>query len=191
MCHQAQLHTQRCGPTFKFGILLPYDRNDALQIDEDNGNQLWRLSIGTEMEQIDEYDTFRNMGRGVKPPRENQRIRVHIVFDVKHDLRRKARLVAGGHMTSPSKDSVYSGGVVTLRSLRLTDLTLMQLMWAIPISWLTLRKSSTSLLDLNLVTDKVVYSSSSRLSMDFEPVELVGIILCRYTHGHGILPTQG
>ena len=71
------------------------------------------------MNQIDEYETFRNMGRGVKPPGDHQRIRVHFVFDVKHDLQRKARLVAGGHtMTAPPKDSVYSG-VVTLISLRL------------------------------------------------------------------------
>ena len=118
MCRQAKLHTQRRGPTFKFGILLPNDRNHALQIDKDNGNQSWQLSIDVEMNQIDEYETFRNMGRGVKPPRDHQRIRVHFVFDVKHDLRRKARLVAGGHMTAPPKDSVYSG-VVTLRSLRL------------------------------------------------------------------------
>ena len=35
-----------------------------------------------------------------------------------HDLRHKARLVAGGHLTDPSQDSNYSG-VVSLRSLRI------------------------------------------------------------------------
>jgi hypothetical protein len=34
------------------------------------------------------------------------------------DLHCKSRLVAGGHMTAPPKDSIHSG-VVTLRSLRL------------------------------------------------------------------------
>ena len=43
---------------------------------------------------------------------------VHLVFDVKYDLRRKARLVAGGHLTDPSKEDVYSG-VVSLRSIRI------------------------------------------------------------------------
>ncbi len=118
MCRQAKLHTERRGPTYKFGILLPNDRNHALRIDKDNDNHVWETSIGVEMAQIAEYNTFRNMGRGAKPPRDHQRIRVHFVFDVKHDLRCKSRLVAGGHMTAPPKDSVYSG-VVTLRSLRL------------------------------------------------------------------------
>jgi hypothetical protein len=118
MCLQAKLQTERRGPTYKFGILLPTDRNHALRIDKDNDDHLWETSLGTEMDQIAEYNTFRNMGRGAKPPRDHQRIRVHFVFDVKHDLRRKSRLVAGGHMTAPPKDSVYSG-VVTLRSLRL------------------------------------------------------------------------
>ena len=40
------------------------------------------------------------------------------MFDVKHDGHHKARYVAGGHLTDPPLDSVYSG-VVSLRSLRL------------------------------------------------------------------------
>jgi Reverse transcriptase (RNA-dependent DNA polymerase) len=46
---------------------------------------------------------------------------VHLIFDVKHDLKHKAWLVAGGHLTDPPKDSAYSG-VVSLRSLRLVAL---------------------------------------------------------------------
>jgi hypothetical protein len=116
MCWQAKLHTERRGPTYKFGILPPTDRNHALRIDKNNNDHLWETSLGTEMDQIAKYNTFRNMGRGAKPPRDHQRIRVHFVFDVKHDLHRQSRLVAGGHMTAPPKDSIYSG-VVTLRSL--------------------------------------------------------------------------
>ncbi len=40
---------------------------------------------------------------------------------MKHDLSHKARIVAGGHLTDPPKDSVYSG-VVSLQSLRLVAL---------------------------------------------------------------------
>ena len=43
---------------------------------------------------------------------------MHLVFDVKYDLRQKACLVAGGHLTDPSKEDVYSG-VVSLRSIRI------------------------------------------------------------------------
>jgi hypothetical protein len=74
--------------------------------------------MDTEIEQIDEYDTFKDMGKGRPPPRDHNKIRVHFVYDVKHDLCLKSRLVAKGNLTAPPKGSVYSG-VVTLRSLRL------------------------------------------------------------------------
>ncbi len=66
-----------------------------------------------EISQIDEYETFKDMGVGRPPPQDHQKIRVHFVYDVKHDLRLKSRLVAEGNLTDPPKDSVYSG-VVTL-----------------------------------------------------------------------------
>ncbi len=45
-------------------------------------------------------------------------IRVHLVFDVKHDRRHNARLVADGPLTEVPVNSVYFG-VVSLRGLRL------------------------------------------------------------------------
>jgi hypothetical protein len=54
----------------------------------------------------------------VTPPPGFKRIRVHIVYDVKHDGRHKARLVADGHLTDIPLDSVYSG-VISLRGFRL------------------------------------------------------------------------
>ena len=47
-----------------------------------------------------------------------KKIRVHLIFAVKHDGRQKARLVAGGHLTPDPIESIYSG-VVSIRSLRL------------------------------------------------------------------------
>ena len=44
--------------------------------------------------------------------------RVHFVFDVKHYLKFKARLVADGHLTKEPNETVYSE-VVSLRNLRL------------------------------------------------------------------------
>ena len=70
------------------------------------------------MDQIDEYSTFEDLGEGVKAPIGYQRIRVHMVYDVKHDGSRKARLVVGGHLTGIPSESVYPG-VVSLRGLRL------------------------------------------------------------------------
>ena len=118
MVKQAKLSQARHGPTYKFGILVPKNKKHALEIDAANGNKRWQQSMDSEIAQIDEYDTFKDMGKGRPPPRDYKKIRVHFVYDVKHDLRLKSRLVTEGNLTAPPKDSVYSG-VVTLRSLRL------------------------------------------------------------------------
>ena len=70
------------------------------------------------MVQLDDYDCFHDQGKGVNIPKGYKKIRVHLIYDVKHDGRHKARLVADGHLTDIPVDSVYSG-VVTLRGLRL------------------------------------------------------------------------
>jgi len=54
--------------------------------------------------------------REAKPPDGYKRIRVHLVFDVKHDGCHKSCLVADGHLTKVLLESVYSG-VVSLRGL--------------------------------------------------------------------------
>ena len=53
-----------------------------------------------------------------KPPKDYKRIRVHFIFNVKHDRRHKARLVARGHLTNVPLTSVYSR-VVLLCGIRL------------------------------------------------------------------------
>jgi hypothetical protein len=50
-----------------------------------------------------------------------QEIKCHIVFDVKMDFTRKARFVAGGHMTQPASSVTYSS-VVSRDSVRLAFL---------------------------------------------------------------------
>ena len=50
-----------------------------------------------------------------------KKIDCHIIFDIKTDLTRKARLVAGGHQTDVPKESVYSS-VVSRDSVRIAFL---------------------------------------------------------------------
>ena len=47
-----------------------------------------------------------------------KQISCHMIFDIKMDLMRKARLVAGGHMMDPPKESTYSS-VVSRDSIRI------------------------------------------------------------------------
>ncbi len=51
-----------------------------------------------------EYKKFKNLRKGVPIPVIFKIIRVHLVFDMKFGLRRKAMLVAGGNLTGPPKD---------------------------------------------------------------------------------------
>ena len=118
MLKQSQMKSMRRGIRYKFGVRLPLSYKDAIEQDKANGNTDWQDAVATELGQIASYNTFKDMGKGVAPPQGYQRINVHLIFDVKPTLARKARLVAGGHMTEPPKESVYSG-VVSLRSLRL------------------------------------------------------------------------
>ena len=126
MIHKALLHQGRRPPKFKFGYQVPRDYKEAMTLDKINGNTLWKDAIDKEIEQLDEYSTFKDLGsaqwdRGkvTNAPSDHKKIRVHLVFDVKHDGRHKARLVADGHLTDDPAEDVYSG-VVSLRSLRLT-----------------------------------------------------------------------
>ena len=47
-----------------------------------------------------------------------KKISCHMIFDIKMDLTRKARLVARGNMTDPLKESTYSS-VVSRDSIRI------------------------------------------------------------------------
>ena len=85
---------------------------------EKEQNELWKQTITTELDQINEYKTFRILEDHEYTPTGYKRIPYHFVFDVKIDGRRKARLVAGGHRTDPPKEDTYSG-VVSLEGVRI------------------------------------------------------------------------
>ena len=104
--------------THKFGIQLPKSIEEALELDTRNGDGLWRKA--TEKEYINILPAF----RFDKSNRENkvtigyQHIRCHWIFDIKMDLTRKARFVAGGHMTTTPSSLTYAS-VVSRESVRI------------------------------------------------------------------------
>ena len=104
-------------PKYKFGVQVPVSVRHALYLDRFNGDNLWRLAIEKEIKEINSFGTFRTV-----TPEDNldeyKKIPYHIVFDVKFDGRRKARLVADGNHTTMAKDDVFSG-VVGLDTVRL------------------------------------------------------------------------
>jgi len=106
------------GPSFQFGIQVPRNQKEALLLDQKHGNNNWSNAMSAEIESLHEYNTFSDMGPITHFPG-YKNIIVQWVFAVKHDLRHKARLVAGGHLTHDPQDGSAYSSVVSLRSIRI------------------------------------------------------------------------
>ena len=125
--NQCNIRQVRRSAVYQLGFLIPKDYKQALQLDEQNVNSTWYDATKLAMDQINEYNVFQDHGKAQydhksrkvsNTPTGYQKIKVHLIFAVKHDGRHKAILVAGGHLTPDPIESIYSG-VVSIRSLRL------------------------------------------------------------------------
>ena len=54
----AKVRSKRQGPKYQFGIRVPCNYKEALEIDKLNGNTLWQDACKTEVDQINAYKTF-------------------------------------------------------------------------------------------------------------------------------------
>ena len=96
--------------THKFGIEMPKTVKEAIDPDRKNGNTLWTDAIAKEMNEV--RKAFDILPDRLTPLVGYQKIPCHMVFDVKmEDFRRKARLVAGGHMTEAPATITYASVV--------------------------------------------------------------------------------
>ena len=102
--------------THKYGIELPRSVTHAYELDKQNNDTFWRDAIKKEMKNV--LIAFELLDQGEEPPRHLKELGVHLVFDVKMDLTRKARLVADGHKTADPKGSTYAG-VVSRETVRI------------------------------------------------------------------------
>jgi hypothetical protein len=82
---------------YKFGIQIPKGIKNAIHLDNKNGNNLWQEAIKEELKQLTDHCAFILLDSGEAVPSGYQKIPYNIVFEVKYDLRHKARLVAGGN----------------------------------------------------------------------------------------------
>jgi hypothetical protein len=104
--------------THKYGVLVPKSVDEALRLDRDSGTDLWTKAIEKEMKNIEPAFEFRDDD---VMPVGYQHIDCHMIFDVKITLERKARYVAGGHQTEPTKEITFAS-VVTRDSIRIAFL---------------------------------------------------------------------
>ena len=112
--------------THKYGIKLPKTVEEALRIDRETGTDFWRRAIEKELRKIMVAFEFSPQWT-LQQVRDGlargdfvgfQEISCHMVLDVKMDLTRKARFVAGGHTTETPDVGIYSS-VVSRDSIRI------------------------------------------------------------------------
>ena len=103
----------------KYGVELPKTVAQALAIDKETETEHWRNAIKKEMDAVG--IAFEILDEDAAGPVGYQKIACHMIFDIKMDLTRKARLVAGGHMTEPPSSITYAS-VVSRESVRIAFL---------------------------------------------------------------------
>ena len=105
--------------THKYGIRIPKLVEEAIRIDQENGNTLWWDALMLEMKNVrPAFEVFR--GKPGDLPIGYSKIDCHVIWDVKlgENFRRKARFVAGGHKTQVPATMTYSS-VVSRESVRI------------------------------------------------------------------------
>ena len=103
-------------PKFKYGYEIPHNYKHAMELDKHNGNTKRADATKLEMELMHRFNVFVDKGLNTPVPDGYKKVKVHLIYDVKHDGRHHAKLVADGHLTELPTESVYSG-VVSFRGL--------------------------------------------------------------------------
>jgi hypothetical protein len=113
----ASVNKRYAARTHQFGIQLPKSVKEALEIDRRTGTTFWRDAIALEVKNVGV--AFEDLDDDDPIPIGSQFIKCHWVFAIKvGTLKRKARLVAGGHMTEDPNTSTYAS-VVSRESVRI------------------------------------------------------------------------
>lgn len=102
--------------SFKYGHSVPNNVKEAYALDVQNKNTKWRDAIAKEMKNV--RIAFRILESGENLPPAHEYVPCHMVFDVKMDGTKKARLVATGCKTADPEGSTWAG-VVSRETVRL------------------------------------------------------------------------
>ena len=105
---------------FKYGIEVPRSWKDLIRLDTTANNRKWQDAVEKEVSALIQHQCFDFKPPGFKPPSDFQYCRLHFVYDVKNDLRYKARLVCNGSQVDPRGLSTRATVVKTV-SVRLLD----------------------------------------------------------------------
>jgi hypothetical protein len=112
-------HTMRraagCSQNMMYGIKVPKNVAQALKFDKKNGNTLWQDAINKEMDALLKLNVFKFYPPSFKFKRDDgwQFAPLHKIFEIKRDLRRKAREVIGGNLTDATEYDSYASTIRT------------------------------------------------------------------------------
>ena len=81
----------------KYGVMIPRSIREAYEIDKITETNQWKEAVDKEINQLIDRDCFEFRDPGHNPGANYQRAPLRMIFEVKNDGRRNARLVAGGH----------------------------------------------------------------------------------------------
>ena len=101
----------------RFGVKVPSTIEEAEELDRINRNDVWKTAIEKELSKV--RPAFELLEDGKSIPIGYKKINYHFVFDVKMDLTRKARLVAGGHLNPHVPKHTSYSSVVSRESVRI------------------------------------------------------------------------
>ena len=90
MLNQAKLRSFRTSPRYKYGFQVPKNHDEAMALDEKNGNTKCKDVEQLELSVLDEHKTFTDFGKGKAPPVGYKCIKVWMIYDIKHNGRHKA-----------------------------------------------------------------------------------------------------
>ena len=102
--------------THKYGIEIPTSVEHAMEIDQRNGNTMWRDALALEMFNV--RVAFEILEEDQPAPAGWKKASGHLVWDVKMDFTRKARWVLDGHKMPDLIGSTFAG-VVSRESVRI------------------------------------------------------------------------
>ena len=93
---------------------------EAQPLDQENGNSLWRNNIKKQMKYV--MLVFMRAECSLEEAKSGKALpgyqECHLVFDINMDFMRKARFVAGGHITDPPASTTYTS-VVSRETVRI------------------------------------------------------------------------
>ena len=101
----------------KFGIKIPTNAKEAIELDRVNNNTAWQDALAKEMYKVGM--AFKILHENESLPVGYKRSSGHIIFDVKMDFTWKVRWVKDGHQTPDLDDNKYAG-LVLRESVRIT-----------------------------------------------------------------------